>query len=471
MIEKLYRLGPLFFIPESFLAKNLKELVKSAFNSPILLGELYFRLFEISATLSKHTLVYSSDQLLKNLPIAGRLILKRRLKLKGRRLANVFEDLGPTFIKIGQVLSTRPDLVSSRIATELRLLQDKVTPFKFSDVKKIIEEDLGEPIEKLFWKFEKTPVASASIAQVHRAVMRDGREVAIKVQRPAVHERARKDLIILRMFFASLEKIIPRFKNLSTTESIDEVGVALEKQLDFTIEAKNNKEFTSNFINEPDIGFPKLIEGMCTRRVLGMELIEGARGDEPELVGSDPKVIARLGLKALIKMSFIDGFLHCDPHPGNVFILPGNKIVFIDLGLTSKLPDDVQKVLLDLIVALVNGSAEETAKVFIKTCYHTDTLDWNLYVSDLDAIIEKHLKTTISQMEMSLIFKELFELVWKHNLKLNADYAMVFMALITVEGIGKRLDPELDIMSALQEIVAGMVFSGMARKLQHGATA
>jgi ubiquinone biosynthesis protein len=356
------------------------------------------------------------------------------------------------------VLSTRPDLVSERIASELRLLQDQVAPFGFADVERTIEEELGRPIDDIFEEFDEEPVASASVAQVHRAVLHTGREVAVKVQRPEILEKAGKDLLILKLFFTSLEKVIPHFRNLSTADSIREIGFAIERQLDFTIEVENRRQFVRNFAAEKRICFPEMIDGLCTRKVLGMEFVRGAKGDRPQDVGADPREIARLGLRALVKMVFVDGFLHCDPHPGNIFVLPDGRIMFIDLGLCARLPPEVQQNLLNLIGSLVQGNVEATARLFLKTCVEVKNFDYPRYQEDIRLLIDRHLKTTIKQMEATLVFKNLFEIVWKYNLKLNSDYALVFMALITVEGLGKSLDPDLDLMLELQAIMASLLF-------------
>lgn len=442
------------------LGDNLRHLLTDAARPPLLLAELYFRMVEIGATVGKHALSYSYDHMLKRIGLSwiGRRILGARLQANDRRLVNVFEELGPAFIKIGQVLSTRPDLVSERIASELRLLQDNVTPFGFDDVVKTIEEEFHRPLKSLFTHFDVVPVASASIEQVHRARLRNGTEVAVKVQRPAIDIKAKKDLLIFKYFFAALEQVVPHFRNLSTAESVQEIGDAIARQIDFRIEADNNRRFVRNFESEPRISFPRMYDRLCSRRVLTMEFVHGARGDRPADIGADPGAIARLGLKALVKMSFVDGFLHCDPHPGNIFILPDNRVMFIDLGLAAELSHGARQTLLDLIGSLVQGNVEQTARLFLKTCDEKATLDMDQYVADIGMLIDRHLKTTISQMEATLIFKNLFEIVWKHSLKLNAEYALVFMALITVEGVGKSLQPDLDLMGELQAIIAQLLF-------------
>ena len=260
----------------------------------------------------------------------------RRRAWLGQCLLALFRHLGATFIQVGQIMSTRPDLLPEHITQALAHLQDDVGPFPFEAVARTIAEDLGRPIEQIFAEFSPRPIASASVAQVHKARLLEGRIAAVKVRRPDVLEICSFDLAVMHKVAHVIGKI-PSLAAVAPESTVDQFGRAIYAQLDFRLEARNNRRFRENFRDEPDIVFPEIFEEFCSERILCMTYIEGTKLLDARKGPSDPKRIARLGLRALMKMIFLDGFVHADLHPGNIFVLENNRIAIVDLGLVGEL--------------------------------------------------------------------------------------------------------------------------------------
>src|SRR3954466_6886090 len=261
----------------------------------------------------------------------------RRQDWFGQVVLDLFRDLGATFIKVGQIMSTRPDLIPDHVSRALERLQDDVGPFPQQAAVRMIEEDFGRPMAELFAEFAPVPLASASVSQVHKARLPNGRIIAVKVRRPNVIELCTFDLAVMRIG-ARVLNAIPSIATLSPVATIEEFGRAIFSQRDFRIEARNNRRFRENFRGHPNVVFPELIEELSSERVLAMSFVEGTKilAKRPR---SDPKRVARLGLQALLKMIFEDGFVHADLHPGNILITPQDQIAMLDLGLVGELDD------------------------------------------------------------------------------------------------------------------------------------
>ena len=277
-------------------------------------------------------------------------------------VVDLFRQLGATFIKVGQIMSTRPDLIPEYVSSALAELQDHVGPFPFEDVVRAVEADLGRPLNSVYAEFAPVPIASASVAQVHKARLPDGRIVAVKVRRPDVVEICTFDLAVMRLW-ARLIARIPSISTLSPIETLDEFGRAVFAQLDFRIEASNNRRFRDNFKGHADVVFPDVVEALSGERVLTMSYIAGTKILSTRATRSDPKRVARLGLSTLMKMIFEDGFVHADLHPGNIFITPDDKLALLDLGLVGELDEPHRKGFSRLFAAWAQRDGDGMARI------------------------------------------------------------------------------------------------------------
>ncbi len=382
------------------------------------------------------------------------------------RLRRAFEELGPTFIKLGQVLSGRPDLVTTPFAEEFKKLRDLVPPFPFEEAKKIIESELKAPIDELFSGFEHTPVAAASIAQVHEAVLKDGSKVVVKVRRPGIEKNLDQDIAILTGIANLLEKHIPESRIFNPTGIVEEFSRTVKRELDFIIEADNAARFAANFRESRYLYIPKVYEEYTSRRVLTLERISGIRISDVELLdeaGYDRAQLARNGAQAFFKQVLEDGFFHADPHPGNMFVMADGKIGVVDFGMVGRLTEENMEIIADTFLALVNKDFDGLVRQYIHMGFVTEDVDLDKFrhdfKRDLVELLEPLYGKTISQISLSDYIDRVTKLAFRHRLKIPADLILMNKALLTVEGLGMELDPEFDFIE-----VAGPYASRLVRK-------
>ena len=374
----------------------------------------------------------------------------RRQAWLGQVVVDLFRQLGATFIKIGQIMSTRPDLIPEYISTALAELQDQVGPFPFEDVVRAVEVDLGRPLNTIFAEFAPVPIATASVAQVHKARLPDGRIVAVKVRRPDVVEICTFDLVVMRLWARVIARI-PSISTLSPIEMLDEFGRAIFAQLDFRIEAKNNRRFRTNFKGHPDVVFPDVVEGLSGERVLTMSYITGTKILATRATRSDPKRVARLGLATLLKMIFEDGFVHADLHPGNIFITPDDKLALLDLGLVGELDEPHRQGFSRLFAAWAQRDGDRMARVIheLSTGSADPSGDPERFERLRAAIIEfvgRYWGQRLGDVQVGRVLLDLLGIMRRHRVRVNASFTIVNIAIAVTEGIGKQLDPELDLM-------------------------
>jgi ubiquinone biosynthesis protein len=385
----------------------------------------------------------------------------------GRVVVDLFRQLGATFIKVGQIMSTRPDLIPEYVSTALAELQDHVGPFPFEEVVRTVEADLGRPLSSVYAEFAPVPIASASVSQVHKARLPDGRVVAVKVRRPDVVEICTFDLVVMRLW-ARIVALIPSISTLSPVEMLDEFGRAVFAQLDFRIEAQNNRRFRDNFKGHPDVVFPDVVHALSSERILTMSYVAGTKILSTAATRSDPKRVARLGLAMLLKMIFEDGFVHADLHPGNILITSDDKLALLDVGLVGELDEPHRKGFSRLFAAWAQRDGDGMARVIHELSAQTgEPADPERFERLRAAIIEfvgRYWGQRLGDVQLGRVLLDLLAIMRRHRVRVNASFTIVNIAIAVTEGIGKQLDPELNLMhEALPYFLAHPVGAGTAK--------
>jgi ubiquinone biosynthesis protein len=364
----------------------------------------------------------------------------------GQRFAALLVALGATFVKVGQIMSTRPDLLPPHVIAALTRLQDNVGAFAFHHVERTIASELGKPLSELFATFEEAPVASASIAQVHRATLPTGEAVAVKVRRPRLDDIVRFDLAVMQAF-AHVVALIPSLRLLAPVESVTEFGRAVHAQIDLRIEAANNRRFTAAFADDADVEFPRLFPELCNRGVLTMEFVDGVKVlDAPAKLGADPTRLAKIGFRTLLKMVFDDGFVHADLHPGNILVDSRTKIVILDLGLTAELDETARRAFAQFFAGWTGGDGTVMARLMSELSPSSKVRDYAAYEAEVKAFVARYHGKALGEVAVSTVAFDMMNILRRHRVRVNPVYTMANVAIAVTEGIGKQLDPRLDLV-------------------------
>lgn len=366
----------------------------------------------------------------------------------GVRLRRAFEELGASFVKLGQLLSTRADLVPPEVLRELSRLQDGVAPIPSEKAVAVIEGELGQPIENVFAEFEMDPLAAASVAQVHRARLHTGEMVVVKVQRPGVREQIKTDLEILERL-AHLVKHRARLELIDPVELVDEFSRQIWRELDFINEGGHIDRFQDHFKDDPTIKIPKVYWDYTTEQLLVMEWIDGVKvldAERLQEIGIDRKTVARKGAEAFLRQVLIHGYFHGDPHPGNVFILPGNRIAYIDFGVVGRLSDEAKDHLADLFLGIIRRDVERVIRGMMMLGAVDDQIDRRRLRTDVADLVDRHYGKPLKEIKAATIFNDALAVARRHRIRLPADLFLLGRALLTVEGMGERLDPDFNVV-------------------------
>lgn len=400
------------------------------------------------------------------------------------RVRRALEEMGPTFVKLGQLLATRVDLFDPEWIAEFGKLQDRAPSLTYSDIKQQLTEDLGGPPEEVFAAFDPVPLAAASIAQVHRARLHDGDEVAVKVRRPGIRPTIEADLRWLARFAELAGTEIPELNRYRPQEFVRQFAQSLRRELDFAAECRNADRIRENFAGfsepvsstsdpkcrmaatalkpsttRPIIVIPHVYWQWTGERVCVQEFVDGVPGSDLDAVdraGFDRRVLARRGTRAVLKMIIEDGFFHADPHPGNVYYLPGNRIAFIDFGMVGQLSEARREQLTRLLLGLTRREAERVADVL---------LDWSGdglaneadLTQEIQAFVDQYHSVALKDLRLGAALTDFVALLRAHWLLLPADLALLIKAFISLEGMGRELDPDFDMVGEMTPMIEKMI--------------
>ncbi|MCL6571640.1 MAG: AarF/ABC1/UbiB kinase family protein [Bacillus sp. (in: Bacteria)] len=411
-----------------------------------------------------HDIVYAFTRygfgfVMKELGLLDLLSVPRRLfvegnktlhsKTTGERIRLFLEDLGPTFIKIGQIASTRPDIIPAEIVHELVKLQDQVPPFSFEEVKRIVEQEFVEPMENLYAEFSETPLAGASIGQVHYAVLLTGERVAVKIQRPRINEVIETDLEILQDLARLAESRLDWAERYQIRDIVEELRKSLRMELDYVSEGRNSEKIAKQFKNNPKIVIPKIYWENTTSKVLTMEFIEGIKLNEASMLhqaGYESKVLAERVVNAIFQQILVEGFFHGDPHPGNILALPGEVIAFMDFGIVGRLTSEMKTHIASFVIAMMNQSTDEVVRTISNMGLVPDDVNPVKLRVDVDELRVKYSNVPFSQMSLADAINDLFSVAFRHRIQMPTDLTILGKTLLTMEGVVEKLDPELSII-------------------------
>ncbi len=363
------------------------------------------------------------------------------------RLRRVLQDLGPTFIKLGQVLSSRPDLVPSHFQRELARLQDDVEPLPFADIEEVLTAAWARPWSEVLAHVDATPLATASIAQVHRARLEDGREIVLKVQRPNLAGTIRADIDLLYLLARLLDATVEEAALYRPVEVVRAFEAALLDELDFRIEARNARAIAANLAGDDRVQIPGIMDNLSTREVLVMEYVEGTKitSVPPEQAHDALKIV----LDIAFHMGFKDGIFHADPHPGNVFVTPDGRICILDFGLVGRLTANMQQNLIQLSLAVATRDAETTARLIYRIGRPVDRVPLNEFRDHVADLMARYLVRRLDEVDAASLVQALMDTAIRYKIRIPPDYALLAKAAVTIEGIVRTLAPNLDITSTI----------------------
>jgi ubiquinone biosynthesis protein len=372
------------------------------------------------------------------------------------RLRLVCEDLGPTFVKLGQLLSTRPDLLPESYTNELAALRDDVRPFSFAQVEKILREEYGRPLPELFASIDETPVASASISQVHRAVVLDGRIVALKVRRPDIAKVVKADLDIIKNLAHLVERRLPHLAAYRPLTLACEFERTIKRELDFSAERRNMQRCRIQFADDRSAHIPVVVEELSTSSVIAMEFIEGVAVNDLEGIrrlNAVPAEVAVTGARILLQQIFEFGFFHADPHPGNLRVLKGGVIAPLDYGMFGQLDGKTRERIADLLSGLLAQDSDRVIRSLTALDIRGESLDSRGFRRDVSELVASYSDLSLDTIDLSVLLRELVAVIRTHHLHIPPDLVLLIRALVAIEGVGRNLDPHFDIAAQLSPFI------------------
>ncbi len=426
------------------------------------------RLKQILQVLGKYGFGYIIDRLDIERNVVGRKLISLASIKKSDffdmpvpvRIRKMLEELGPTFIKFGQMLSIRPDLIPLELCKEMEKLQDKVPPFSDEKVEKQIFDEFKKPINEIFNTFSSSPVAAASLSQVHLAELKTGEKVVVKVQRPGLKKIITADLNILSVLAQLMERHIEETRLYNRPEIVNEFRKTLLKEIDFNTEARNIDKFRRNFKSDDNIYILKVFHDLSTKKVLTMEQIEGikvSKVEEIEKAGLDRKQIAINGMDAVLKQIFTYGFFHADSHPGNIFVLKDKRIAFIDFGMVGRIDEETKMQLSNILTAVIRQDVPAIIDSFISMGTIDEEVSFKKLSLDLTDLVESYYEIPLKELKMDKVLPDILNVISQNKIKIPPDLFLLSRALITIEGVGKKLYPDFDAVTRTKPFVTKLI--------------
>ena len=418
-----------------------------------------WRLIRIARTLARHDALFAIERagVAPVLVRVAKALWKRDLPGRpGRRLATALESLGPSFIKLGQMLSTRPDLMGEEVANDLAGLRDHLPPFATAVARATIEQELGGPLDGFFLRFDDTPVAAASIAQVHFAATSDGHEVAVKVLRPGIEEAFKRDIELFYWCAEMLERLLPEFRRLKPYEVVRTFEESVEIEMDLRMEAAAAVELGENFAGDPGFRVPRIDWERTARRVLTLERVRGInidRRDELIAAGHDPDAILAAAAAAFFNQVFRDGFFHADQHPGNCFIEADGRICALDFGIMGRLDRDHRYYLADMLMGFLARDYESVADVHFRAGFVPAHKSKPAFTQALRAIGEPIMDKPLHEISVARLLGLLFEVTETFEMETQPQLLLLQKTMLVTEGVGRRLNPRVNMWSMARPLI------------------
>jgi predicted unusual protein kinase regulating ubiquinone biosynthesis (AarF/ABC1/UbiB family) len=388
---------------------------------------------------------------------------------RAEQLRHILTCLGPTFIKVGQALSTRPDLIRKDFLEELIKLQDRLPPFDNAIAFAIIERELGAPVEKVYQQISPEPVAAASLGQVYKAVLPTGEDVAVKVQRPNLRPTLCLDLYLMRWAAARFGRFLPLNLGHDLTLIVDEFGTKLFEEIDYQNEGRNAEKFATNFQDTLEVKVPSIYWRYSSRQVLTLEWINGYKLTDTENItalGLDPREIVKIGVTSGLQQLLEHGFFHADPHPGNLFATYDGRMAYIDFGMMDQLEEETKETLASCVVDLINKDYIALAENFVKLGFLTPETDIRPIIPALERVLGNAIGQSVGDFNFRTITDDFSELVYEYPFRVPAKFALIIRSLITQEGLALSLDADFKIVKVAYPYVAKRLLTGESPQLR-----
>ncbi|HEX2065875.1 MAG TPA: AarF/ABC1/UbiB kinase family protein [Candidatus Thermoplasmatota archaeon] len=378
------------------------------------------------------------------------------------RLRKLLEELGPTFIKLGQLLATRPDLVPQQYVEEFGKLYDQTPPSPPEEVRRVLREELGREVEEVFAQFDPVPLASASIGQVHRATLADGTRVAVKVQHVGIEARMVLDFEILRGLVTFIEKTFAGSRVWQPSDHLEELRQMLERELDYRYEMRTTQRVAEDFRGDPTVKIPRMHPEHCGKRVLVMEFIDGTKLTRaPDLAGIDRRAVARALTTAMAKQIFVHRLFHADPSPGNLMVIGTSQVAFLDFGAVGVVTERRARTILQLITSISRKDPESAAEAIMDLCDQRAEVDPRRFLQDVERIVDHFEREEVSVAD-PVLMDRIVGLARSHKMLLPPDFALITRALFQFEGFCRVLDPDFDLVEVLQPFVAQVLWRDLS---------